>query len=85
METIHVIGDVIMQNFTAVFEAGERGGYICWVEEIPEAISHGETLEEAKLNLLNALKILIHVNRQKAKDNLIGREFVRDLIPISAI
>jgi hypothetical protein len=35
-------------KLTAVFEPDKEGGYSCFVEEIPAAISQGETLEEAK-------------------------------------
>ncbi len=36
-----------------------EGGYTCWVEEIPAAISEGETLEEAETNLMDALKLVL--------------------------
>lgn len=51
-----------MKNFTAVFERAEEGGYVGWVEEIPEAMSQGETLSEAKNNLLDALKLVIEMH-----------------------
>jgi predicted RNase H-like HicB family nuclease len=38
-------------ELTAVFEPAKEGGYICFVEEVPAAISQGETIEEAKANL----------------------------------
>ena len=38
-------------KLTAVFEPAKEGGYTCFVEEIPAAISQGETLAEAKANL----------------------------------
>lgn len=41
-------------TFTAVFEPAEEGGYIAFVEELPGANSQGETLEEARENLLEA-------------------------------
>ena len=43
-------------KLTAVFEPAKEDGYTCFVEEIPSAISQGETLAEAKANLLDALK-----------------------------
>ena len=46
-------------QLTAVFEPAKEGGYTCFVEEIPAAISQGETLEEAKENLLEALKLVV--------------------------
>lgn len=35
-------------KLTAVFEPAKEGGNTCFVEEIPAAISQGETLEEAR-------------------------------------
>jgi predicted RNase H-like HicB family nuclease len=35
-------------KLTAVFEPAKEGGYTCFVEEIPAAISQGETIEEPK-------------------------------------
>jgi len=74
-----------VQNFTAVFEQAEEGGYVCWIEEIPEAMSQGENLNEAKSNLLDALKLLMETNREQAENNISGRNVIKEIIPISAI
>ncbi len=74
-----------MQNLTAVFEKAEEGGFVCWIEEIPEAMSQGETLSEAKANLLEAIKLVIETNRELAENSINGKEVIRDIIPISAI
>lgn len=74
-----------MQNFTAIFEPAEEGGYVCWIEEIPEAMSQGENLEEAKANLLDALKLLMEANREQAESTLQGRNVIRQMIPVTAI
>jgi predicted RNase H-like HicB family nuclease len=57
-------------KITAVFEPAKEGGYTCFVEEVPAAISHGETLEEAKANLLDALKLVLECQRELAEQNL---------------
>jgi predicted RNase H-like HicB family nuclease len=57
-------------KLTAVFEPAREGGYPCFVEEVPAAISQGETLEEAKANLLDALKLVLDVQRHLAEENL---------------
>jgi len=44
---------------TAVYEPAKEGGYTCFVQEIPAAISQGETLDEARANLLDALKLVL--------------------------
>lgn len=45
-------------SFTAVYEPAAEGGFTCWVEEIPAAISEGVTIEEAESNLMEALKLV---------------------------
>jgi len=52
------------QTFTAVFEPAEEGGYVAFVEELPGAITQGETLEEARANLEEAIQLVLEVNRE---------------------
>ena len=40
------------------------------MEEIPAAISQGETLEEAKVNLRDALQLVLDCQRELAEKNL---------------
>ena len=52
--------------FTAVYEKvpePDGGGYVAYVEELPGAISEGDTLEEARQNLRDAIELLLKVNR----------------------
>ena|SRR5512140_3302291 len=57
-------------KLTAVFEPAKEGGYTCFVEEVPAAISQGETLAEAKANLLDALKLVLECQRELAEKEL---------------
>jgi predicted RNase H-like HicB family nuclease len=57
-------------KLTAVFEPAKEGGYTCFVEEIPAAISQGETLEEAKANLRDALQLVLECQRELAEKDL---------------
>lgn len=54
-------------TLTAVFEKAEEGGFACWFEEIPEAISEGGTLEEAKVNLMDALELVLNYRNETKK------------------
>lgn len=69
---------------TAVFEPAREGGYTCFVEEIPAAISQGETLEEAKANLLDALKLVLKCQRELAEKNL-SPNAVRESIELAGV
>jgi predicted RNase H-like HicB family nuclease len=57
-------------KLTAVFEPAHEGGYTCFVEEVPAAISQGETIEEAKANLLDALRLVLQCQRELAEKGL---------------
>ena len=57
-------------KLAAVFEPAREGGFTCFVEEVPAAISQGETLEEARTNLLDALTLVLDVQRHLAEENL---------------
>jgi predicted RNase H-like HicB family nuclease len=57
-------------KLTGVFEPAKEGGYTCFVEEMPAAISQGETLAEAKANLLDALKLVLECQRELAREGL---------------
>ena len=68
-------------KLTAVFEPAKEGGYTCFVEEIPAAISQGETLAEARANLLDALKLVLECQRDLVEKNL-SSEVVREIIEL---
>lgn len=60
-------------RFTAVYEEVAKedgGGYVAYAEELPGAITQGETLEEARENLLDAIEVLIDANRSLARQSL---------------
>ena len=50
-------------EMTAVFEPCDEGGYIAYIEEIPGINSQGETIEEAKENLSEAINIMFEERR----------------------
>lgn len=50
-------------NLTAVYVDVPEGGYAAYVEEIPGVNTQGETLEEAKKNLREALFLVLETNK----------------------
>lgn len=54
-------------TLTAVFEPAPEGGYTCHFEELPEVFSQGETLEEARSNLADALTLVLEHHRDEAR------------------
>jgi predicted RNase H-like HicB family nuclease len=51
----------------SVFVPVTDGGLTALVEEIPGAISEGETIEEARENLADALGMVLECNRELAR------------------
>jgi predicted RNase H-like HicB family nuclease len=52
-------------TLTAVYEEAEEGGYIGYVAELPGANTQGETLEEARENLSEAIQLILESNREE--------------------
>ena len=66
-------------KLTAVFQKSPYG-YIGYVEELPGANTQGETLEETKKNLIEAIRLVLEANKQIMEEELEGKEFTREEI-----
>ncbi len=53
-------------QLTIVFEPGEEGGYTAFIPEVPGAVSEGESVEEARDMVLDALHELTIYRREAA-------------------
>lgn len=70
---------------TAVFEElpeSDGGGYVAYTEELPGAITEGDTIEEARANLRDAIEVLIEANRALAGKPAQGKKITREKISI---
>lgn len=54
-------------KFTAIYEKAEEGGYVGYVAELPGANTQGETMEEVRENLKEAVSLLLECYREEAK------------------
>ena len=57
-------------KFTAIYEEAEEGGYIGYIAELPGANTQGETLEETRANLKEAVELLIDCYREEAEERI---------------
>ena len=71
-------------EFTAVFREAPEGGYIAFVEELPGANSQGETLDEARGNLREAVELVLESNRALAEEDLVGATVIRERLRLPA-
>jgi len=60
-----------ISGLTAVYRKVKEG-YIAYVEEIPGVNTQGVDLKETKENLLDALRLILEVNREMAKKEFTG-------------
>ncbi len=56
-------------TLTAIYEEAEDGGYIGYVAELPGANTQGETLEEVRSNLTEAIQLILEANREEFEKN----------------
>lgn len=70
-------------TLTAVFEPAPEGGYIAFVEELPGANTQGETLEEARENLAEAVALILEANREAAEREIAGRSVIREALRVT--
>ena len=64
-------------SLTAVYMQVPEG-YIAFVEELPGANTQGDTLEEARENLREAVELVLEANRELAEKSLIGQAVTRE-------
>jgi len=64
-------------NYTAIIEKSDDGWYVGQVQEIPEAIAQGKTIEELKQNLLDALELVIDFHREQTNSLYEGRKIIK--------
>jgi predicted RNase H-like HicB family nuclease len=70
---------------TAVFEEvpqSEGGGYVAYAEELPGAITEGDTIDEARENLHDAIEELVKANRDLAGKSSVGKKVTRETISV---
>ena len=70
-------------QFTAVYEKVPEG-YIAFVEELPGANTQAATLEEARSNLDEAVRLVLEANRALAEEALGNKSVIREPLKITA-
>lgn len=70
-------------NLTAVFMPVAKG-YIAFIEEIPGVNTQGDTLEETRENLREALEMVLEANKELAERSLAGQTVTREPFLVAA-
>jgi predicted RNase H-like HicB family nuclease len=73
-----------VNTFTAVYQEAEEGGYVAFVAELPGANTQGETLDEARENLREAVQLVLNSNRRRTLKGLDESRVIREPIVVPA-
>ena len=70
-------------TLTAIYKKLHEG-YIGYVEELPGANTQGQTLQEARENLQEAVSLVLEANRALAEETLRDQEVIREPFLVAA-
>ena len=73
---------MMTMQWTAVFKKVPEG-YVGFVEELPGANTQGETLEETRNNLAEAIPLVLEANRVLAEESLQGDGWIREPLTVA--
>jgi predicted RNase H-like HicB family nuclease len=71
-------------DLTAVYKKVPEG-YIAWVEDLPGANAQGETLEEARENLQESIRLVFEDNRELAGRELEDSEVIKEPVSLAPL
>ncbi len=74
---------MVQLELTAVYRKVPEG-YVAFVEELPGANSQGETLEAARVNLREAVGLVLEANRVLAEEELGAADVIREPLRLPA-
>jgi predicted RNase H-like HicB family nuclease len=64
-------------EYTAVFEKMDNGWYFAQCEQMPNAITQGETIAEAKENLQEVITMLLNIQKEESAKQFAGKKLLR--------
>jgi len=72
-------------TLTTIFEEAEESGFIGYVAELPGANTQGETLQEVRDNLSEAIELILNSNREEFEKNFSSnRKVTRETLILRA-
>ena len=64
-------------ELTMLVEKGEDGYYVGQIQEYPPVMSQGETIDELELNLKDALKLFLEVQKEQVEKDYSKRKVIK--------
>ncbi|MCC6725893.1 MAG: type II toxin-antitoxin system HicB family antitoxin [Saprospiraceae bacterium] len=66
-----------------IIEPSEEGGYMAFIEEMPNVCTQGETLEEVKENLMDALDMVLDAQREMSRSKGYHENAIREELELA--
>ena len=60
----------------------DNGLWFCQCEQVPEAVTQGATIEEAKENIKDAIEMVLDAKKELTRKQFTGRRIIRRKIAI---
>ena len=80
---VHSLPSHAVIALTAIYRKVPEG-YIGFVEELPGANTQAATLPEARVNLREAVELVLQASREMTERELGGAEVIRETLEVSA-
>ncbi len=62
--------------FTALIKEADDGWFYGQIEEVPEAMSQGKTIDELMENLSDALSLILQLRREETRERFKGQTYI---------
>ena len=69
-------------EFTIILEKMDNGQWFCQCEQVPEAVTQGATIEEAKENIRDAIEMVLAAKKELTRKQFTGRRILRRKIAV---
>jgi len=63
-------------EYTAIFEKMDNGWYFAQCEQMPNAITQGKTIAEAKKNLQEVIGMLLNIQKEEVEKQSVGKRLI---------
>ncbi len=64
-------------EYAIVLEKMENGRWFCQCEQVPEAVTQGHTIDEAKNNIKEAIALVLETKKELTRKEYVGRRNLR--------
>ena len=65
------------RSYTAIIEKTNDDWYVGQIQEHPEALTQGKTIEELEANLADALKEILEMKKEESNKQIKGKKVFR--------